>query len=93
MGRSGSVTDAFLGVGVPGTSIFEPAHFADFLHIQCAVTETTLDATGVAGTIDCTDLGNGDCTRYHLPAGHVQHRSYRRADPVDITGVLVPGAH
>ena len=57
---NGTVTDAFVAVGVPGTSIDEPAYFADFFHTQCAVEVTSMGATGVAGTIDCTDLDNGE---------------------------------
>jgi hypothetical protein len=57
---NGTVTDAFVAVGVPGTTIDEPAYFADFFHTQCAVDVMTLDATGVAGTIECTDLDNGE---------------------------------
>ncbi len=56
------VSDAFVGIGVPGTSIFEATYFADFLHTQCTTTVRTLDMTLVAGSITCTDLGNGDDT-------------------------------
>jgi len=58
----GEVTDAFVGLGVLGDTPFDPNYFADSWHTQCAVDMTSLDATGVAGTIDCTDLVNGDGT-------------------------------
>jgi hypothetical protein len=57
---SRGVSDSFVGVGVPGTSIFEAGYFADFLHTQCVTTVTTLEMTRIAGTITCADLGNGD---------------------------------
>ena len=57
---NGTVSDAFVAVGVPGTTIDEPSYFADFLHTDCVVDVSTLDATGVTGTIDCTDLSNGE---------------------------------
>ena len=61
-GGNGVLTDSFVGVGVPGTSIFEPAYFADFVHSQCQVTVTSLEPTDVAGSIECAELGNGDDT-------------------------------
>jgi hypothetical protein len=59
---SQGVSDSFVGVGVPGTSIFEAAYFADFLHTQCTTTVSTLEPNRIAGTITCADLGNGDDT-------------------------------
>lgn len=56
---SGRVTDTFVGVGVPGTSIVDDAYFADFLHTQCVTSVATLDVTGIHAAIDCSDLENG----------------------------------
>lgn len=56
---SGRVTDTFVGVGVPGTSIFDAAYFADFLHTQCTTQVVMLDATGVSAAVDCAGLENG----------------------------------
>jgi hypothetical protein len=56
---AGLLADVFVGVGVPGTSIFDDAYFADFLHTQCVTDVVTLDATGVALAIDCAGLENG----------------------------------
>lgn len=53
------VTDTFVGVGVPGTSIFDAAYFADFLHTQCGTTVVSLDASGIHALIDCAGLENG----------------------------------
>lgn len=56
---TGRVTDTFVGVGVPGTSIFDAAYFADFLHTQCVTQVVMLDATGVYAAVDCAGLENG----------------------------------
>lgn len=56
---TGRVTDTFVGVGVPGTSIFDASYFADFLHTQCTTQVVTLDATGVYAAVDCVGLENG----------------------------------
>lgn len=53
------VTDTFVGVGVPGTSVFDAAYFADFLHTQCTTDTVALDATGIYAVIDCVGLHNG----------------------------------
>jgi hypothetical protein len=54
----GMVTSAFVGVGVPGTSIVDDTYFADFFRSQCLVTLNQLDETAVAGEIACDDLEN-----------------------------------
>jgi hypothetical protein len=54
----GAVTSAFVGAGLPGTSIEDPTYFADFVRSQCTVTADGLDTDSVTGTIDCTDLEN-----------------------------------
>jgi hypothetical protein len=56
---TGRITDTFVGVGVPGTSIFDAAYFADFLHTQCTTQVVSLTATGVYAAIDCAGLENG----------------------------------
>jgi hypothetical protein len=53
------ISDTFVGVGVPGTSIFDDLYFADFLHTQCITQTVSLDATSVYAVIDCADLENG----------------------------------
>jgi hypothetical protein len=53
------ISDTFVGVGVPGTSIFDDLYFADFLHTQCLTQTVALDATSVYAAIDCADLENG----------------------------------
>jgi hypothetical protein len=56
---TGRITDTFVGVGVPGTSIFDAAYFADFLHTQCITDVVALEANGVYAVIDCAGLENG----------------------------------
>ncbi len=53
------ISDTFVGVGVPGTSIFDDLYFADFLHTQCITQTVSLDATSVYAAIDCAGLQNG----------------------------------
>ena len=55
----GNIVDTFVGVGVPGTSIFDDLYFADFLHTQCTTQVVSLDATSVYAAIDCAGLENG----------------------------------
>jgi hypothetical protein len=57
--EGGSIVDTFVGVGVPGTSIFDERYFADFLHTQCTTQVVSLDATSVSAAIDCAGLENG----------------------------------
>lgn len=54
----GAVTSAFVGVGVPGTSIDEPTYFADFVRTQCTVATDGLGTDALTGTIDCAGLEN-----------------------------------
>lgn len=54
----GAVTSAFVGVGVPGTSIDEPTYFADFVRSQCDVRVDGLGTDSLTGTIDCAGLEN-----------------------------------
>jgi hypothetical protein len=56
---AGRITDTFVGVGVPGTSIFDDLYFADFLHTQCTTQVADLDASSVYAAIDCSGLENG----------------------------------
>jgi hypothetical protein len=56
---TGRVVDTFVGVGVPGTSIFDASYFADFLHTQCTTNVVSLDASGIYAAIDCVGLENG----------------------------------
>jgi hypothetical protein len=53
------IADTFVGVGVPGTSIFDDLYFADFFHTQCITQTVALDATSVYAAIDCAGLENG----------------------------------
>lgn len=53
------IADTFVGVGVPGTSIFDDLYFADFLHTQCITQTVALDDTSVSAAIDCAGLENG----------------------------------
>ena len=53
------ISDTFVGVGVPGTSIFDDLYFADFFHTQCITQTVHLDATSVYAAIDCAGLENG----------------------------------
>ncbi len=53
------ISDTFVGVGVPGTSIFDDLYFADFVHTQCITQTVALDATSVYAVIDCAGLQNG----------------------------------
>jgi hypothetical protein len=54
----GVVTSAFVGVGVPGTSIADDTYFADFFRSQCLVSIDELDETVVTGTAACQGLEN-----------------------------------
>lgn len=56
---TGRISDTFVGVGVPGTSIFDDLYFADFLHTQCTTTTVALEPTAVYAAVDCHDLENG----------------------------------
>ncbi|MET0773484.1 MAG: hypothetical protein ABWZ82_10400 [Candidatus Limnocylindrales bacterium] len=53
------ISDTFVGVGVPGTSIFDDLYFADYFHTQCTTQTVYLDATSVYAAIDCAGLENG----------------------------------
>jgi hypothetical protein len=54
----GSVTSAFIAVGVPGTSIDDETYFADFFRSQCQVSLTRLDETAAQGAFRCDGLEN-----------------------------------
>jgi hypothetical protein len=56
----GVVTSAFVGVGVPGTSIADDTYFADFFRSQCLVSVDQLDETIVSGTVACEGLENAN---------------------------------
>jgi len=56
---TGRIADTFVGVGVPGTSIFDDLYFADYFHTQCLTQTVYLDATSVYAAIDCAGLENG----------------------------------
>ena len=56
---TGKISDTFVGVGVPGTSIFDDLYFADYFHTQCRTETAYLDATSVYAAIDCAGLENG----------------------------------
>ena len=56
---TGRIADTFVGVGVPGTSIFDDLYFADYFHTQCLTQTAYLDATSVYAAIDCAGLENG----------------------------------
>jgi hypothetical protein len=55
---AGSITSAFVGVGVPGTSVADDTYFPDFLRSQCLVGLSRLDETTAAGTLTCEGLEN-----------------------------------
>jgi hypothetical protein len=55
---AGSITSAFVGVGLPGTSLADDTYFADFFRSQCLVGLSRLDETTAAGTLTCTGLEN-----------------------------------
>jgi hypothetical protein len=54
----GTVTSAFVGVGLPGTSLDDADYFADFFRSQCLVHLTQLDAAGAQGSFVCDELEN-----------------------------------
>ncbi|MEA2348973.1 MAG: hypothetical protein QOG62_2760 [Thermoleophilaceae bacterium] len=54
----GELSSAFVAVGAPGTNVDDETYFADFVRSQCDVQLTRFDATEVAGTFDCVELGN-----------------------------------
>lgn len=57
------LTNAFIALGLPGKSLFDPLYFADALHTQCELTPTSVSATEIAGSFSCTDLPSGDGTK------------------------------
>jgi hypothetical protein len=59
----GELADAFVAVGVPGTSIDDEDYFADFLRSACEVELGQLDETVVEGTFSCPGLTNGAGTK------------------------------
>lgn len=54
------LTNAFVSIGLPGKSLFDPTYFPDALHTQCVLTPSRIEATQLAGQIDCTDLQSAD---------------------------------
>jgi hypothetical protein len=59
----GEMTDAFVAVGVPGTTTSDEDYFADFLRTACEVELGRLDETVVEGTFSCPGLSNGAGTK------------------------------
>jgi hypothetical protein len=57
---TGRISDTFVGVGVPGTSIWDDLYFADFLHTQCTTQTVVLEPSAVYAAVDCHELSNGN---------------------------------
>lgn len=57
-----ALMNAFIALGLPGKSIFDPMYFADALHTQCELTPTRVWDTEIAGAFACTDLPSADGT-------------------------------
>jgi hypothetical protein len=58
----GTITDGFVAVGAPGTSIFDTTYYADFFRTQCQIAVTRLEDTVVEGDFTCSELANADDT-------------------------------
>ena len=61
--EDGELTDAFVAIGLPGSSLFDKEYYPDALHTQCTVTVSKLDQAGVAGAIECEGLERADGQR------------------------------
>jgi hypothetical protein len=97
------ISDTFVGVGVPGTSIFDDLYFADFLHTQCITQTVSLDATSVYAAIDCAGLQNGAGDKtidlhaelttvgYELPSASPSAGSPLPSAPVPSSSPLIGG--
>jgi hypothetical protein len=53
------VTDQFIAIGAPGSTIDDATYFPDGMHTQCTATISRFDETGIDGTFSCIDLPNG----------------------------------
>jgi hypothetical protein len=58
----GTLTDGFVAVGAPGTSIFDTTYYADFFRTQCQLRVTRLEGAVVEGDFTCPGLTNSDDT-------------------------------
>jgi hypothetical protein len=54
-----SVTDTFVAIGAPGSTIDDANYFFDGTHTQCTATISRFDQTGIDGGFSCLDLPNG----------------------------------
>jgi hypothetical protein len=54
-----SVTDTFVAIGAPGSTIDDANYFFDGMHTQCMATISRFDQTGIDGGLSCLDLPNG----------------------------------
>jgi hypothetical protein len=61
--EAGAVTDAFVAVGLPGSSIDDEDYYPDGWHTACEVQVLRLDASAVEGLFRCDDLTSQDGTR------------------------------
>lgn len=56
----GTLTDGFVAVGAPGTSIFDTTYYADFFRTQCQLAVTRLEDAVIEGDFTCSELANAD---------------------------------
>jgi hypothetical protein len=56
----GELSDGFVAVGAPGTSIFDSTYYADFFRSKCQLAVTRLEDTVVEGDFTCPGLTNAD---------------------------------
>lgn len=57
---TGQADDAWVAIGMPGSSIADPEYYYDAFETQCETTLTQFDAAGVAGSYSCDELPNGE---------------------------------
>ena len=56
----GALSDGFVAVGAPGTSMFDTTYYADFFRSQCQLAVTRLEDAVVEGDFTCPQLANAD---------------------------------
>jgi hypothetical protein len=52
--------EPFIGIGLPGTSLFDENYFPDQFNTRCEVELTTATPTAIEGSFRCNDLDRGD---------------------------------
>jgi hypothetical protein len=58
-----TLDDAFVGIGAPGTSLFDEEFSPDAFHSQCTVEVSSFDGSAIEGDFQCAELERGDGTK------------------------------